>query len=81
MSLASAAVGDITGTDLPVELAVDLHEGAGTTTLDITLIYCRSDALSLCLIDQARFEIPLTVGPSGESSQILVSRTIVDPTL
>jgi thiol-disulfide isomerase/thioredoxin len=81
LSLASAAVGDITGTDLPVELAVDLHEGAGTTTLDITLIYCRSDALSLCLIDQARFEIPLTVGPSGESSQIFVSRTIVDPTL
>ncbi|MGI9584820.1 MAG: thioredoxin-like domain-containing protein [Acidimicrobiia bacterium] len=81
LSLASAETGDITGTNLPVELGITLHEGTGTATLDVTLIYCENEALSLCLIDQARFEVPLTVGPPGESSQIVLTRTIVDPTL
>jgi sugar lactone lactonase YvrE len=81
LALATADAGDITGTHLPVEIAIDLHEGSGTAVLDVTLIYCRNETLSLCLIDQARFEVPMTVGPAGESSQILVNRTIIDPTL
>lgn len=72
---------DLTGTDLPVSIPLDLAEGSSTVTFDVTLIYCESVATSLCLIDQARFEQPIVVGPAGVSTQITLQRTIQDPNL
>jgi thiol-disulfide isomerase/thioredoxin len=73
-SLASTTAGDITGTPIPASVPLVLAEGSDTVAFDVTLIYCRSDATSLCLIDQVRYEIPLTIGPEGASSQVVLNR-------
>jgi thiol-disulfide isomerase/thioredoxin len=79
VALASDAAGDITGAKIPANVPIVLTEGTGTALFDITLIYCRADATSLCLIDQVRYEVPLSVGPEGPSSQIILNRS--DPLL
>ena len=79
ISLPTGSSFDLTGTKLPVSVAVDLAEGEETVTLDVTLIYCEAVATSLCLIDQARFVVPMDVGPTGPTAQITLKRTIGDP--
>jgi DNA-binding beta-propeller fold protein YncE len=79
LDLSDAATGDLTGTKLPATVSVDLVEGLGDVTLDVTLIYCEIVATSLCLIDQVRYELPLDVGPAGPSTQIVIQRTIPTP--
>ena len=79
--LPAGATYDLTGTDLPVSVPVELVEGSATVVFDVTLIYCETVATSLCLIDQARFEVPMDVGSSGASTQITLNRTIPDPNL
>lgn len=74
--LAAGSTGDITGTDLPVTIPIDLTEGQHTVFIDVTLVYCREDAQSLCFIDRLRYEIPLTVTSSGSDDQIRLTRTI-----
>jgi DNA-binding beta-propeller fold protein YncE/thiol-disulfide isomerase/thioredoxin len=74
--LAAGSTGDITGTDLPVTIPIDLTEGQDTVFIDVTLVYCREDAQSLCFIDRLRYEIPLTVTSSGSDDQIRLTRTI-----
>jgi DNA-binding beta-propeller fold protein YncE/thiol-disulfide isomerase/thioredoxin len=74
--LAAGSTGDITGTDLPVTIPIDLTEGQDTVFIDVTLVYCREDAQSLCFIDRMRYEIPLTVTSSGSDDQIRLTRTI-----
>ncbi len=75
-SLFGGAVFDLTGTELPVSIPLDLFEGSDVLTIDVILIYCETEATSLCLIDRARFEIPLEVGPAGASTSIKLNRTI-----
>jgi thiol-disulfide isomerase/thioredoxin len=75
VALSSDTAGDITGTKIPANVPINLTEGKGTALFDVTLIYCRVDATSLCLIDQVRYEVPLSVGPEGASSQILLNRS------
>jgi len=74
VSFASDTAGDITGTKIPATVPIVLMEGTGTALFDVTLIYCRADATSLCLIDQVRFEAALDVGPEGASSQLVLNR-------
>lgn len=81
-ALASVSGGDsfdLTGTALPASIPLELSEGSGTVVLDVTLIYCQSEATSLCLIDRARFEMPMDIGPSGPSTQLTVNRVIPEP--
>ncbi len=75
-SLASDAAGDLTGVSLPAIVPVDFHEGDATLTLDINLVYCEENAESLCYIDRARFEIPVTVGPAEASTTLELTRTV-----
>lgn len=70
---------DLTGTDLPVSVPLELHEGTGTVQFDVTIIYCEPVNASLCLIDQARYELPLDVGPPDTSSRIVLERSITQP--
>jgi thiol-disulfide isomerase/thioredoxin len=80
-SLPDGSSYDLTGTELPVSVPVELVEGSATVVFDVTLIYCETVATSLCLIDQTRFEVPMDVGPSGASTQIALNKTIPDPNL
>jgi thiol-disulfide isomerase/thioredoxin len=81
-ALASVSGGDsfdLTGTALPASIPLQLSEGSGTVIFDVTLIYCESETTSLCLIDRARFEVPMDVSPTGISTQLTVSRVIPEP--
>jgi sugar lactone lactonase YvrE len=73
------STGDLTGTTLPVSVPITLTEGDATVRIDVTIIYCEAVNTSLCLIDQARFEVPLRVGEEGSSAQIVLERTIDTP--
>jgi DNA-binding beta-propeller fold protein YncE len=55
----------LTGAKLPVHIGVELTEGAGLVTADVTLLYCRDDSEGLCIIEQVRFEQPLVVAGNG----------------
>jgi DNA-binding beta-propeller fold protein YncE len=79
LDLSDDEAGDLTRTGLPASVSVDLVEGSGDVTLDVTLIYCEAVATSLCLIDQVRYELPLNVGSPGASTQIVIERTIPTP--
>jgi thiol-disulfide isomerase/thioredoxin/DNA-binding beta-propeller fold protein YncE len=67
---------DLTGTTLPVSVPTSLTEGTGTMRFDVTIIYCRTEETSLCLIDRVRYELPATIGPPGASSQITLARSV-----
>lgn len=75
-SLASDKAGELTGVSLPSIVPVDFHEGNAVLSLDINLVYCEENAESLCYIDRARFEVPVTVGPAGASTQLNLTRTV-----
>jgi hypothetical protein len=47
-------------------------------TADLTAVYCRTDATSLCLIEQVRFRVAVTVG-AGTDTQVLLPYTIQIP--
>lgn len=57
---------DLTGTELPVHVPVTFR-GSGELLADATIIYCRDEATTLCLIEQVRFAVPVTVAPGGDS--------------
>lgn len=63
LDLSPDETGDLTGTVPPASVSIDLVEGSGDVTLDVTLICCEIVATSLCLIDQVRYEIPIDVDP------------------
>ena len=70
---------DLTGTPLPVEIPIELTEGATEARFDVTIIYCEAVNTSLCLIDQARYVVPLEIGPPGITTRLVLERTIPRP--
>ncbi|MEA2010057.1 MAG: thioredoxin-like domain-containing protein [Actinomycetota bacterium] len=72
---------DLTGTTFPVVVPLELHEGLGMVTADLALVWCREDAEGLCLFDQTRFEVPLSVSASGPSASIRLSLELETPEL
>lgn len=55
----------LAGAELPYQIDVEFVVGSGKLISDVNLFYCESDKESLCLIEQLRFEVPITVGDSG----------------
>jgi hypothetical protein len=51
--------------ELPYKLEVTFQEGSGILISDVNLIYCEAETESLCLIEQLRFEVPVTVSDTG----------------
>jgi sugar lactone lactonase YvrE len=80
-SLTGSSIYDLTGTELPASVPLELTEGSSTVLFEVTLIYCETIATSLCLIDQTRFSVPMDVGPPGASTQIALAKTVPDPNL
>ena len=68
--------GDITGTDLPRTIPIELTEGQSTVLIDVTLVYCEEVAQSLCFIDRMRYEIPVNIGEAGAPIRLELARTI-----
>jgi DNA-binding beta-propeller fold protein YncE len=69
----------LTGVTFPVEIAAEFAAGASSVTADVTVIYCRADAESLCLIEQVRFMAPINVVAGGPSARIPLPHAIVVP--
>ena len=77
ISDAGSAV-DLTGTTFPVRVPIDLFERSADLMVDLTVVYCRDDAQSLCLIEQVRFVTEVTVG-NGAGTDIVLSHAVVLP--
>jgi DNA-binding beta-propeller fold protein YncE len=76
-----AATIDLTGTQLPVAIDVDLTNGSSELTADVVLVYCRDDAESLCLIEQLRFRLAVTVDAAAQGNEIVLPFVIELPDL
>ena len=70
---------DLTGTTFPVRVPLVLHEGTGTVTADLALVWCREDSEGLCLFEQARFEIPIEAVAAGPSALVRLPLTLTAP--
>jgi len=70
----------LTGAAFPVTVPVEFTAGDGTVTADLTVIYCRETTESLCLIQQLRFEVPVTVADGGTDT-VRLSYAIEEPSL
>jgi len=70
---------DLTGASFPVIVPFVLHEGTGALTADLGLVWCREDAEGLCLFEQVRFEVPLTVAQDGPSASIRLPLELTAP--
>ena len=79
VTMEEAANQSLTGVTFPVEIAAEFAAGASSVTADVTVIYCRADAESLCLIEQVRFLAPITVEGDGPSARIPLPHVIVVP--
>ena len=63
----------------PLEIPATFSAGTGSITGDLYIVYCESEQESICLIDQARVVVPVTVGTGG--SIVPVSYAIELPDL
>lgn len=57
----------------PLELALSgLAAPSGNLVLDVTTYYCTAAAKELCLIDQVRLVVPVTIAAGGVSTTVVV---------
>jgi len=77
----AAADRSLTGTTFPVEIAAEFSTGDAVVTSDLTVIYCREDAESLCFIQQIRFRVPIVAGDETTSPRIRLPYRIELPDL
>ena len=68
--LASEATGSVVNPSFPLEIPATFNTGTGSITGDLYIVYCESEQESICLIDQARVVVPLTVGAGGSTVAI-----------
>ena len=79
--LGDAAETSLTGVDFPVTVPILLTTGTGVITGDLTVIYCRRGAESLCFIQQLRFVVPVTVVADWPSATLRFEYTIAEPNI
>ena len=68
----------LTGTDLPRTIEATFNAGEGTVTADLTLLYCRDDAVGLCIIEQVRFVQPL-ISSAGDPATVTLHHAVTLP--
>jgi sugar lactone lactonase YvrE len=64
---------DETSMTIPLELSA----GEATLSLDVTLFYCEED--TVCLIDEATLQLPVSVSEDSESSVMSIEREVQLP--
>ncbi|MBN2471221.1 MAG: redoxin domain-containing protein [Anaerolineae bacterium] len=64
-----------------VSMPVLLAEGEAQVSADLTLYYCEAINESLCFVERARINLPITVEPAGENSVALMHYRVVPPDL
>jgi len=74
-----AAEMSLTGVKFPVTVPIQLSPGTGEVTGDLTIIYCREGAESLCFIQQLRILVPVTVVADAPGNVIRLEYTVAKP--
>ncbi len=69
---------DLTGATLPASVPAEFFPTSADLIGDLTAVYCREDATSLCLIEQVRFRIAVRVG-TGTKTQVVLPYAIEIP--
>ncbi len=57
----------IVAPQFPLELPATFRAGQAPISVDLTIYYCEAEKESLCLIHQARLQVPLTVSEAGSA--------------
>ena len=65
-----AAVGSVVNPSFPLEIPATFSRGTGSISGDLYIVYCESEEESICLIDQARVVVPVTVGSGGSTVSV-----------
>lgn len=78
ITLDAPAQQTLTAPTFPVTIPTTFSEGQSTLTGDLTIYYCTADQETLCLIQQARLTIPVTVTASG-STILPVTYAVPEP--
>lgn len=73
------ATTNLVGRAFPVDLDVDLRPGTGLLQGELSLYYCRETDVGLCLIEQARVEVPVVVTEEAEPRDIAVDIPVAPP--
>ena len=68
----------VKGPTFPLTLSATFREGQATLIGEFAIYYCEAETESLCLIEQLRVSLPVSVGSSGES-QLLIRHRIPMP--
>jgi DNA-binding beta-propeller fold protein YncE len=76
--LAPEATGSVVNPSFPLEIPTTFNSGNGSITGDLYIVYCEAEQESICLIDQARVVVPLTVGSGGSTVPIDYSIELPD---
>jgi len=63
----------------PLDFAALFALGSTTLTGEAAIYYCQAQAEQLCLIEQVRFILPVTVGDDAESHTLQIDHTIISP--
>lgn len=72
------AIQRIAGPQFPLSLPASFSAGETTLTADLVIYYCDVEAQSLCLIEQVRLEVPLTV-VVGAEPELPIGHDVASP--
>ena len=68
--LSPDATGSIVNPSFPMNISATFNSGTGSITGDLYVVYCEAEQESICLIEQARVVVPVTVGSGGSTVPI-----------
>lgn len=66
--------------ELPVQLPANFVEGSTTYNTNVTVYWCEAVNEELCFIERLTFEVPVTVSPASNSTQLVLPYELVPPT-
>jgi DNA-binding beta-propeller fold protein YncE len=67
---------DITGAAFPIHIPAEFFTGSADVQADVTLIYCRDEAESLCFIQQLRLLRSAEGKPTGGAPDLLLTHRV-----
>jgi DNA-binding beta-propeller fold protein YncE len=76
--LAPETTGSIVNPSFPLDIPANFSAGRGSITGDLYIVYCESEQESICLIDQVRVVVPVTVGSGGSTVPITYAIELPD---
>lgn len=73
------ALHQIVDPTFPLSIPVEFSVGESDLSGDLVIYYCESESQSLCLIEQLRVQIPVTISDSASVNTLMFSYEIPEP--